>query len=313
VISVSEEKELALFSLIIAFIVILILIKTRPLFSLFAGIILSAVVFLLFSYRFIYSARWIDPQIPALTVLGGAFCSTLCAFTAYKKMASRLRGNFGQVMSASMLRALIKTDKPLPEKGKTVFAAIVAVRNPEIASTQSHQNPRKAEDAVEKFRAEVRAAFLKKGGIILSATNDTLLIVFGSPLERLALSVSIHGRKKRKPYNDSINAETAASRAGDIIAKLPPEGAKSAPWCFGLDYGECSFDWSPLSFYSAYGKPVVRARILSRLCIRYKVKALATSAAKSKIENSSIKEVVIKASEKTKKDDDPDSFFEVVQ
>jgi hypothetical protein len=72
-------------------------------------------------------------------------------------------------------------------------------------------------------------------------------------------------------------------KAADLIAELLTL-PKSTAWYFGIDAGECAFTWSALSGYSAFGRPMVRARILANLAPRYKTRALITNTAREGIE-----------------------------
>jgi hypothetical protein len=271
------EDDTLLCTAIAALIVILILLKTGPLLAGFSMLVLSATVFMLFSYRFVVSGQWLDPFIPAGAVFSAAFSSFLCSFFARHSMTRRLRRCFGSIMPAGTLRKLIKTGKPLPEKNKTVPCTIVAVYNPNLNSAENKADPLRAAGAGKEFREEVCAAFFKQGGVIVSGVDDTILVSFGSPLERLA--------------GGDCSPEKQVDKAARLIASLPPPQAKSAPWCFGLDYGECGFDWLPPGGYAAFGKAVIRARLLARLCVRYKVKALIGQGAKAKTGTSIIKEL----------------------
>jgi hypothetical protein len=287
----ADENDTLLYTIIAALAVILILLKTGPLLSLFSTLALSAVIFVLFSYRFVVSGQWLDPFIPAGTVLAASFASLVCSFAAWRGMAVRLRRCFGSIMSASTLRKLIKTTKPLPEKNKTVPCTIIAVYNPNLNSAENKADPLRAAEASKEFRAEVCAAFFKEGGVVVSGVDDTILVSFGSPLERLV--------------GGDCGAEKQVNKAAHLAASLPPPSAKSVPWCFGLDYGECGFDWLPPGGYTAFGKAVIRARLLARVCVRYKVKALAGEAAKAKMDASRIKEL------SSKKDARQCTFFEI--
>jgi hypothetical protein len=290
----TDNNDALIYTVIATLAVIFILFRTGPVLSFFSALSLSAAVFILFSLRFVMSGQWLDPLIPAGTVFAASLSSLLCSVFARRGMALRLRRYFGAIVPAGTLRKLIKTNKPLPEKNKTVPCAIVAVYNPNLNSAANKQNPLLAAEAGKEFRAEVCAAFFKEGGVIVSGSNDTILVSFGSPLQRLA--------------GEDCSAGKLANKAARLIAALPPAQAKSAPWCFGLDYGECGFDWLPPGGYTAFGKAAVRARLLARVCVRYKVKALAGEAAKAKLEGFRTRELRRKGSAKPSKS----TFFEII-
>jgi hypothetical protein len=103
--------------------------------------------------------------------------------------------------------------------------------------------------------------------------GDLVLAAFGSPLERIALeSVKAGPRYKGDPLDRS--AHNPAVRAAGVITNLVTGNREAAPCRFGVDIGDCAFSWSGLTGYTASGRPVVRARILSTLAPRYKVKTI---------------------------------------
>jgi hypothetical protein len=51
---------------------------------------------------------------------------------------------------------------------------------------------------------------------------------------------------------------------------------KAESWHFAIDAGECGFSWSPAAGYAASGRAVLTARLLSKLCPRYKARVLAS-------------------------------------
>jgi class 3 adenylate cyclase len=71
---------------------------------------------------------------------------------------------------------------------------------------------------------------------------------------------------------------TPAARASSFIAEVLAASAETASWSFGIDTGECSFRYLPVSGYSAFGRPVVRSRILSSLAPRYNVQVVVSAA-----------------------------------
>jgi class 3 adenylate cyclase len=79
-------------------------------------------------------------------------------------------------------------------------------------------------------------------------------------------------------------------------------------WYFGLDTGEAAFTWSELNGYSAFGPPVVRARILSNLAPRYKARILLTERVIEKIESLPIRRLDTLAQQ-----DQKEAFFELIR
>ncbi|MDR3302451.1 MAG: hypothetical protein LBT01_08010 [Spirochaetaceae bacterium] len=303
-IGIASEELTGFYSVLAAFLVVLLLLKLRPALSLVLGLTATALVFWGFSYRFTRSAEWLDPIIPTSATFAAVCSSGLCAFIAHWNMSARIRRSFGAIVSKSKLRSLIKADKDLPEKRKNAFSAIIAIYNPQLTVIERKKNATIAAEAMEQFKHEVQEAFLKEDAVIISAEGSTMLVSFGSPLEQLAAETG-----KADSDVGGAPAETPANKAARLIARLPPPKSKSAPWYFGLDYGECSFIWSPLGRYTASGRAVVRARLLSQVSARRKIKALVSGSAKEKIDPQRTKEIVWTNERNTNQD----VFFEIIQ
>jgi hypothetical protein len=108
------------------------------------------------------------------------------------------------------------------------------------------------------------------------------LTCFGSPLERIGMGPG------RDPY--IRYSRSPALRAAEFVTEL---AAMKTQWQFGIDAGECSFGYQRVSGYNAYGRPVVRARILSSLGTRYQAKALVSESARSQIKDIPVRKLSI--------------------
>jgi class 3 adenylate cyclase len=138
---------------------------------------------------------------------------------------------------------------------------------------EDRANPRSGAEASLAFRETVAHSFREAGGAVVGSEGDMVLACFGSPLERAALG----GTALSSPYNDHIRArEAPAVRAAGFVSELLRRSGSDL-WYYGLDTGECTFTWSPLSGYSVFGRPAVRARILSGLASRYRAQVLVTA------------------------------------
>jgi class 3 adenylate cyclase len=150
----------------------------------------------------------------------------------------------------------------------------VAVKNPGLLIQEDKANPRSSAEMVLAFRKKVAESFKQAGGAIVGSEGDLVIACFGSPLERIALG----GKRYESPYDDHIHAKSApAIRAVGFVTELLKH-EESSLWHYGLDSGECTFIWSPLSGYSIFGRPAVRAKILADLTSRYKAQVIITSA-----------------------------------
>ncbi|AEF82788.1 hypothetical protein [Leadbettera azotonutricia] len=241
--------------------------------SLCAGLLISFVSGAVFSWSFMLSGLWLDPLVPASTCLLATLVSFIWALALQVSFSRRFRLSYGPFVSRPALRRVIKAGRPRPSESCTVRAGVVAVKNPGLLVQEDKTNPRSSAEMALAFRERVAESFKEAGGTIVGSEGDLVIACFGSPLERIALG----GKDLASPYDDHIHARSApAVRAvGFVTELLKREG--SSLWHYGLDTGECTFVWSPLSGYSIFGRPAVRARILAGLAPRYKAQVLITS------------------------------------
>jgi hypothetical protein len=234
--------------------------KRGPAMSLFLGFFLSLLSGAGFSVAFIYTGLWFDPIVPAAAAGSGTLISFFCALGIRRRFNRAFRQAYGPFVSRSSLRRLIRSGKPLPSQILTARAMIVAVRNPLLMAREDRENSLASARAVLTFQNLAVQVFKKAGAIIAGCEGDLVLASFGSPLE--SVGVLSH----------------SAAKAADCISALLKTPECSA-WRFGMDAGVCAFTWSPLSGYTAFGRPVVRARIISGLGPRYKTRVIVTASA----------------------------------
>ncbi|MDR2467379.1 MAG: hypothetical protein LBD22_00260 [Spirochaetaceae bacterium] len=305
VITVVDRRDVMVNALVAVLIVILIMVKLRLAASFITGGLLCIIIYGGFCYAYIHSGRWIDPLVPALSSLSAALCSVVCAYTARSRMARSVRLSFAEVISPYNLRRLIATKKPLPRQGMIVQAAIITVRNPKLNELESTGEVRVVGGNFDQFRGEVKDLFVKAGAVIIGCCGDMVLAAFGSPLERLAVAYS----PKTKPYSTALRGweGSPAHKAARFVLDISSGNIKSGPWCFGIDFGECSFSWSPLTGYTAVGRPVVNARLLTRLCIRSKLTNLVSEEAHERINP-----VLMRPAAPHRKQGDTANYYELI-
>jgi hypothetical protein len=246
--------------------VILIMLSLGPWWGLGAGCVLSALIGAGFSWSFVLLGCWIDPLIP----LGASFASVLTVFSlslvAVNRGARRFRLAYGPYVNKSCLKNLIRAGRPSIPERISAKAAVVTIRETGLLSREDKTGPLLSAAAAEKFREEAAGVFKKAGGVIIGCDGDMVQACFGSPLERIGMGPS------QDPY--ARYTRTPAVRAVEFIADIAANIPKAASWRFGIDAGECAFGYLPVSGYSAFGRPVVRSRILSGLAGRYKTQTI---------------------------------------
>jgi class 3 adenylate cyclase len=259
-------------SLCCALLCALLLRATSAFPGLGLGIVFSGFLGAAFSLSFIFSGLWLDPLaiiISSCTVTCISFFWALVLKLRFRRL---FRLSYGPCVSRRNLTRLIRAGQPRPGETITARAAVVAVRNPGLLAQEHRLNPRAGAGASLEFRRQAAESFREAGGAIIGGEGDLVLACFGSPLERIAL-------RGKTPYEDHIHARQAPTvRAAGFVSELLKR-PESSLWYYGIDAGECTFTWSALSGYSAFGRPAVRARILSGLVSRYKAKVLITASA----------------------------------
>jgi hypothetical protein len=237
------------------------------------GLLISLVSGAVFSWSFILSGLWLDPLVPAFACLLVTLVSFVWALAAQISFSRHFRLSYGPFVSRPTLRRVIKAGRPRPSESFTVRAGVVAVKNPGLLVQEDKTNPRTGAEMALAFREKVAESFKQAGGVIVGSEGDMVIACFGSPLERIALG----GKKQVSPYDDHIHAKSApAVRTVGFVTELLKH-EESSLWQYGLDSGDCTFTWSPLSGYSIFGRPAVRAKILAGLAPRYKAQVLITS------------------------------------
>ncbi|MDR1972306.1 MAG: hypothetical protein LBQ46_10350 [Treponema sp.] len=284
------ERHLVLFwSLLTIALELLILVRLRPLFSLGLGFVLSLALGAGFSWSFVVWGRWLDPLIPLSASLAGTLSVFALELLLVSQGARRFRRAYGPYVGKSCLRQLIKAGRPAPAERSSVSAAVVAVRQAGLLAKEDQRAEHSpAGDlsagarALLAFREEASTLVKKAGGVIVGCDGDLMLACFGSPLERIGMG----------PGGDPYvrYARSPALRAAEFATDLA--GQKTG-WQFGIDAGECSFWYRPVSGYNAYGRPVVRARILSSLASRYKAKVLISESVRSQIKDIPVRRLTV--------------------
>ncbi|MDR1239844.1 MAG: hypothetical protein LBK27_07005 [Treponema sp.] len=276
-------RYILFWSILAALLVIGAVFSLSPFRALLAGTGLALLTGAVFSWSFIISGYWIDPFIPASAAFTGVLTIFFCSFIITRRGSRRFRLAYGPYVSRSCLKQLIQAGRPQPAEVIRVRAAVVAVRNGEIPALEDKGGSLAGAQAARKFRSAAAELFKRAGAVITGIEGDMVLAAFGSPLERLSLEQT----KSESPYKDDPllrSPHNPAARAAGFVADLIAENPALKSWRFGLDTGDCAFTWSVLSGYAAYGRPVVRARVLSSLASRFKARVLITGQVNERLE-----------------------------
>ena len=245
-----------------------------PALTLGIGALLTVLIGAGFSWSFIFSGIWLPPLVPAAASGTGVLISFFWSQIAKRRYIRRFRLAFGPCVSHSCLRSVLRAGSPLPSQIATVWTTVVAIKKSDPAALRDSTDPRSSAQTVLDFQEKVSELFKKAGGTITGTDGDLVTVCFGSPLERVFLG----SKKEASPYEGNIHARAApALRAVDFVSEIKRR-PECASWNFGLDMGNCTYSWTPLSGYTALGIPIQRARILSRLTGRYRAHIIISSA-----------------------------------
>jgi hypothetical protein len=308
------NRHILFWSLVCAFLVCLCTGGAGTGLSLCIGLILISLAGVGFSYSFIITGYWIDPLIPMTAAGVGFLCSSCWAFIGGRRYKRWFRNAYGPFMSRSSLKRITRMGSPLPTQCLSARAAVVAVKNTGLTLLEDQETPLVSAREALTFREAVSRIFTPAGAVIAGGDSDTVLAVFGSPPERAAAR------------EDGKHADPGARAAGfvaeilrnphskDLAADLSgadfSEGErKTASWHFGVDVGECAFTWSPQSGYTVFGRPAVRARILSNLTSRYRTRILISSGISEKAAHLVVRKL---GTLKTRDGDEKESFYELL-
>jgi hypothetical protein len=271
-----------IWALLAAALELLILVRLRPLLSLAAGLIFSLAGAAGFSGGFILSGRWLDPLIPLGASLAGVLTVFILSVLAVSRGARRFRLAYGPYTGKPLLKQLIKAGRPAPGDRISVQAAVIAVRQTGLLAGEDRGGSPRGARTAAAFREDVRSRFTKAGGVILGCEGDMVLACFGSPLERIGMGPG------RDPY--IRYSRSPALRAAEFAADL---AVLKDRWQFGIDVGECSFGYQRVSGYNGYGRPVVRARILSGLVSRYHARVLVSESVYTYVKDNPVRKISI--------------------
>ncbi|MDR3275890.1 MAG: hypothetical protein LBT11_01560 [Treponema sp.] len=282
-VSPAADSYILLWSLLAALVLVLVTIKRGAGGTIFLGLILLLPAALIFSLSFVFTEYWLDPLIPLGGMMAGTIASAACALIFQSRQAAIFRRIYGAVIAPAYLKQLIHRGRPPRSSGRPELArtAVVVIRQGELLTLESRDAPVESRIAVQNFRREATRHFQKAGAAILGCDGDLLIAAFGSPPERQAMRLM----KTETPYEDDAIAQgshSPAAKAVGCILDLISGNPETASWRFGLDTGDCAFAWSEPGGYTAYGPPIVRARLLSGLCARYKARILVTRAVSEK-------------------------------
>ena len=285
-----QDRYILFWSLAAALVLLLCIHALRPLAVLIAGCAAALLSAAGFGWSFIISGYWIDPGIPAASVLAGTAVMFTARFALSRRGARRFRLAYGPAVSKACLRELVRAGRPLLSDINTVPAAVIAVKAP---PRQNPETPLETARAAAEFRGAVSLAFKQAGAVITGYEGDTVLACFGSPPERIWLERSAAEKRYGNGYQVSGDHPVirAAGFITDLLRQAPARqpgrsgagGSSPLDWRFGVDCGECAFSWSEETGYTAHGRPAAQARILASLASRCHVRALVTGSVREKL------------------------------
>jgi hypothetical protein len=252
-IKAAYDRAIIFWTITSAFVILLMIFLLQPITQLICGVSLSVIASAVFGCVFIFQSYWIDPVIVLSSSLFGTFVVFYLKYTGLKIRARRFRAAYGTAVSKDVLKELIILGRPRLSEVNTANAAVIAIKNDNLLNAEDHEDPREAGKNRKNFFSSVKDAAFASGAVITGFEGDTILVCFGSPLD--------------KTYDP-------VKKACAFVKKLLND--EKINWRFGIDFGECSFSWTVETGYSVYGHPAVRARMLVTNAPKIKPRALVT-------------------------------------
>ncbi len=226
----------------------------------------------MFSLLFVYKGIWIDPLIVAGITAAATAASIATELAVRARIGSILRQRLGNRLPESALTVLASRHILPPAGDLTARSAILAVRHFGEASHADQEDSAHHAAALRAFHDAAAAEITRRGGVVIGVDEFILTAGFGTPLH--ALTDGPADGSTNGPGMDPADAAKRACSAALDIAALAPE--QSGGWRFGLDLGECNFFYSSVDGYSAVGRTVNYARLLSGLGSKYNSRILVT-------------------------------------
>ncbi|MDR2102357.1 MAG: hypothetical protein LBP43_07280 [Treponema sp.] len=307
------DRHILFWSLGYALLVCLCIGGMGTFLSLSAGMILCALGGAAFSYSFIITGYWIDPLIPMAAAGAGVLCSSYWALVSRRRYKGWLRDAYEPFVPRNYLKRILRTGKPLPSQCLSVRAAVVAIRNTSLTLSEDQGEAPASARKTLAFRETAIRLFTRSGAVIAGSDGDMVLAVYGSPPERAAGRNGIYtdpGIQAAGFITELLKISPPEHLSGEAFGgPASGEEAEIASWHFGIDVGECAFVWSPPSGYTAFGRPVVRARILSGLTSRYGTRVLISAGVNEKLTQPVVRKL---GTLKTRGGDEREVFYELV-
>lgn len=240
-------RQLLFISLIPALIAALLLGVFRPAKALLSGIGVAFLYMLLLSLLYIKGKLWIDPEAGTLALLTAAAVSAGSQRILGIRYRHSCKKRFGNRVSKQVLHQLYAEENPANPCG-TALTAIIAIRGRQRQKVSTVPDAKEIRSMVEE---QTRTAeFLQsRGASILGTDGEILFAAFNSPLWTM-----------QDPAQKAVETMLILSRT---------EEYKTSGFHAGVDIGPCVFDYHPLQGYTAYGKALIYARLLSALAPSY--------------------------------------------
>jgi hypothetical protein len=242
-------------SIVAVFVVLMITFLLRPLPQLVAGTVLSVLAAAVFGCLFIFMSYWIDPLVAFVSSFSGTLIIFFSKCAIINRRARHFRAAYGTAVSKNVLKMLIRQGRPLLSEVSVSRAVVIAVKDGNLLNRENRERAQEAGGAKKAFYSAVKKAAFDSGAVIAGFEIDTVLVCFGTPLDR------------------TVNPVEKACAFVRALLKI-----EKNTWRFGIDSGECAFSWSQETGFTASGRPAIRARVLVSRTARLQTRVLFTEA-----------------------------------
>jgi hypothetical protein len=243
-----------------------------PLLSLLVGTAAAALGAGIVVLVFIFGGLWLHPLLPAGIIAAATAASVLGCLAARHLNRDRLGEAFGLRIPSMLVRNLASAGAVRTQEVLHAKAVILAIRYMRPGEQGRPEEDTGQAEALKAFQDKASRELVKRGGVVLGADGFIVLGAFGSPLE----TVGFRNVKDADPDPAQALARLAHRACAAAVDIMGPETAVDNFWRFGMDIGDSAFFHSEAAGYSSVGRPVVYARILSGLAMKYSCRILVT-------------------------------------
>jgi adenylate cyclase len=220
----------------LALLLVLFLLRARPLVTLLIGIAGAAVCCAGFGAAFVLSGTFLDPFLPCGSAALTGLVLGLDKVLRTRRTSRSLRGAFSGLLSAGGLKKVLSSPDSLTPAGGTRSVTVLSAAVKGLPSAAAIQKPGAVVKLLNSYHAAVAEVILGFEGTLGRGGADAVAAYFGAPLDipdharracRAALRIKAVEKELQAlaapPFATRIGIETGECIVGDIGAGGAPQ------------------------------------------------------------------------------------------